>query len=391
MQRVQHTTASATLPAPALSGVTGYYTDGNPSTGTPATWLTAGNMNQLQEEIANTITASGQTLSNSDLTQLSAAVRGLAPTTFKNKIINGDGVVAQRGTTAPITVSINYVSLDRWCTYQPTVGSCFLNQEVTDRPTGFSTSMRMGRTSGVTQVGAIQMWQALETYQARPLQGKQVTFSFYAKKGADFSAASSHLGNWLYSGTGVDQNAASFGSWPGLTAVTAANSVLTTSWQRFSYTGTVPTNCNQLTVVFSVTTTGTAGADDSIYITGVQLEEGAIASSYDTRPYGVELALCQRYFYKHSPHWTGVVASGGNVGRLGGPHPVAMRVTPTLTLGGTVLVFDGVTGSAVSSVSAGYSTVYYAEYDLFLTVALTAGNAAIMYISAGTVSLNAEL
>ena len=44
--------------------------------------------------------------------------------------------------------------------------------------------------------------------------------------------------------------------------------------------------------------TGTAGADDSIYITGVQLEKGSTVTSFDYRPYGTELALCQRYYEK---------------------------------------------------------------------------------------------
>jgi hypothetical protein len=49
----------------------------------------------------------------------------------------------------------------------------------------------------------------------------------------------------------------------------------------------------------SVSVVGTSGA--TFYITGVQLEKGSTATSFDYRPYGTELALCQRYYYKNFP------------------------------------------------------------------------------------------
>jgi hypothetical protein len=74
MQRVQHSTASATLPTPTFSGTVGYYTNGNSGTGIAPTWATAENLNILQEELANAVTGSGQTLSNSNLNQLNNAI-----------------------------------------------------------------------------------------------------------------------------------------------------------------------------------------------------------------------------------------------------------------------------------------------------------------------------
>jgi hypothetical protein len=73
---------------------------------------------------------------------------------------------------------------------------------------------------------------------------------------------------------------------------------------------------------------GTNGA--TFYITGVQLEKGSTATSFDYRPYSAELAMCQRYYQ------TGQVGALGytsiNTGNGAAyPYPVAMRSTPTLT------------------------------------------------------------
>jgi len=89
---------------------------------------------------------------------------------------------------------------------------------------------------------------------------------------------------------------------------------------------------------------GTNGA--TFYITGVQLEKGSTATSFDYRPYGTELALCQRYFYQSYPVGSAV---GSNVGSdkyyyaaiytapstsaqvTSIPFPVTQRATPTVT------------------------------------------------------------
>jgi hypothetical protein len=63
-------------------------------------------------------------------------------------------------------------------------------------------------------------------------------------------------------------------------------------------TGTVPANATEIGLQFNWAPTGTAGADDSIKITGVQLEAGLTATEFERRPIGTELALCQRYYDK---------------------------------------------------------------------------------------------
>jgi hypothetical protein len=85
---------------------------------------------------------------------------------------------------------------------------------------------------------------------------------------------------------------------------------------------------------------GTDGA--TFYITGVQLEKGSTATSFDYRPYGTELALCQRYYWKILQGTgqgggygiAGYNVSGNGVWQTFG-FPVTMRATPTVTVYGT--------------------------------------------------------
>lgn len=99
------------------------------------------------------------------------------------------------------------------------------------------------------------------------------------------------------------------------------------SWQAGTYAG--------LSSATSVV--GTSGA--TFYITGVQLEKGSTATSFDYRPYGTELALCQRYFQINGgtsgfPFVQGAV-NAANDTRASFPFPVSMRATPTTTIAGT--------------------------------------------------------
>ena len=106
----------------------------------------------------------------------------------------------------------------------------------------------------------------------------------------------------------------------------------------------MPANANEMAILLVFTPTGTAGSDDSLSVTGVQIESGSIATPFEYRPYGTELALCQRYYAKTFPQTTAPAQSAGYYGCLCGQDsgsgaygsqmqwrfPVTMRVIPTV-------------------------------------------------------------
>lgn len=217
---------------------------------------------------------------------------------FKNRIINGNTRIAQRGTSVAINGSTPTYFVDRFAGLYSTTVTGTLSQQSTGGLTGFTNCIRAQRTSGQTTTGNLSVIQILETLNCTDLASNSVTLSFWARAGSNYSATSSALIAAVYTGTGTDQSATSFmaGSWTGLTAIINNSSTLTTSWQRFTFTGSVGSSATQIGVLFQGGLTGTAGANDFFEITGVQLEKGSTATSFDYRPYGTELALCQRYF-----------------------------------------------------------------------------------------------
>lgn len=215
---------------------------------------------------------------------------------LKNYLINGGMDIAQRGTTYALTTTLSYGSLDRWAANMSTSAAGIFNQVAGSN--GFKNYAKLGRNSGSALTNSIGINQALETVNSIPLQGKIVTLSFYALAGANFSGASSQMRVFLQTGTGTDQSVASYGSWTGVNVLLNTTQTITTTLTRYQFSVTIPSNATQVGISLFYTPTGTAGADDNVYITGVQLEEGPVATDFDFRPFGFELSLCQRYYEK---------------------------------------------------------------------------------------------
>jgi hypothetical protein len=255
-------------------------------------------------------------------------------TAGKNKIINGDMGIWQRGTSAAGSYP-TYLA-DRWMNYRATTGSTFSRQNTNDTTNlpNIQYCQRLSRDSGNTATNPIYISQSIETLNSRPFAGQTVVLSFYARAGANFSAASSNMSVELYSGTGTDQNV--IAGFTGASVLIGTTKTLTTTWQRFTATGTVPTTSTQLGINLYYTPVGTAGAADYMEITGVQLELGSVATPF-SRAGGTiqgELAACQRYYWRNSG--TGLYASYGagygastTVTEYIIATPVTMRVAPT--------------------------------------------------------------
>jgi hypothetical protein len=254
----------------------------------------------------------------------------------KNAVINGAMNFWQRGTS--FTTSGPAYAADRW-NYSTFGGGT--GQTVTRQTTSDTTNLpfiqyclRYQRNAASTVTGAMQLQQSFETVNSIPFAGKTVTLSFYARAGANYSSTSNLLLVVLAGGTGTDQNR--FNGYTGETTPISQNATLTTTWQRFSYTGTVAATATELSVYFASNPTGTAGANDYYEITGVQLEAGSVATPFTTATGTVqgELAACQRYYWRnansnsYASYFTAMANTSTRASSVLN-FPVAMRIAPT--------------------------------------------------------------
>lgn len=261
-------------------------------------------------------------------------------TAGKNAIINGGMDFWQRGTSFTNVTIANYTA-DRYNINRGGDVAGLSISRSTDVPTGFTYSMKWQRASGNTLTDTTTMYYGLESADSTRFIGKTATLSLYAKAGANYSGAG--LSMAIGSGTGTDAK-------PYQYTTTVANSVvsLSTSWTRYTLTGTFSASATQAFFATSWAPSGTAGADDSVYITGIQLEVGSTATPFSRAggSLGGELALCQRYYNKSYPqgtyagtslaytgmyHWTTASSvSGANNFTI--QYPVTMRSAPVVTI-----------------------------------------------------------
>jgi len=227
---------------------------------------------------------------------------------FRNALINGGMDVWQRGTSGIVPTSTQQYTADRWESYRAGYAAGMSVYRPAG-PTGITYAARVQRDVGNTSTASMAFGQAIESVNSTRFDGKNVTLSFWARAGANFSSASSVLTAQVNYGTGTDQNYRN--GFTGNTVVVSSGVTLTTSWQRFTITGNVNVVATQVGVQFSYTPIGTAGAADHFEITGVQLEEGSIATPFEQRPVGTEISLCQRYFQKSFSITTAPVTPAG--------------------------------------------------------------------------------
>ena len=217
-----------------------------------------------------------------------------------NAVINGGMDIWQRGTSAAGSYP-TYLA-DRWMNYRAVAGSTYSRQNTSDTTNlpFIQYCQRVSRDSGNTATNLLYISQSLENEQSRMFAGQTVTLSWYARAGANFSAASSNMGYDLAYGTGTNQNL--IAGFTGQTNVVTGTKTLTTTWQRFSVTGTVSASATQLGINLYFTPVGTAGAADYMEITGVQLELGSVATTFKRSGGTIqgELAACQRYYFRQS-------------------------------------------------------------------------------------------
>jgi hypothetical protein len=237
---------------------------------------------------------------------------------FRNRLINGGMTIDQRNAGASVTIATSGTyTLDRWVGWATPTSKYSIEQTITGvaAPAGFAEYL------GVTSLSAYSITSGDLFTVNQPIEGFNVADLAWGSA----SAATVTLSFWVRSsltGTfgGSVQNAAQNRSYPFTYTISAAN-----TWEQKSvtiagdtsgtwgtgngvgirlhiglgvgstYSGTAGSwaGANYLSATGATSVVGTNGA--TFYITGVQLEKGSTATSFDYRPYGTELALCQRY------------------------------------------------------------------------------------------------
>ena len=304
---------------------------------------------------------------------------------MKNRIINGAMVIDQRNAGASVTTNNNAgYGLDRWNfrgTYT-TARTFSYVKDTTVFPTGFSSSVKITVvTSGSPAAGdAFLFNQSIEGFNVADLDyglatAKTLTLSFWVR-----SSVAGTYGLELVS----------FNSSGNITRAYGSSYVINSpnTWEQKSIIITGDTtqalqtdNKAALSVLFDLGSGSSriaptsnvwgssgdsqspavaggvaliANAGATFYITGVQLEVGSTATSFDYRPYGTELALCQRYFYllgKTSTYSTMGIAIGADTTEslYISPLPVTMRATPSYSTAGNLRIYNGATRAITSS------------------------------------------
>ena len=304
-----------------------------------------GDLNYIQSQINTNVPLA--TVANSLACSGNAATSSVSLNSAgKNYLINGAMRVAQRGTTYALTATASYGSLDRWCAYSTTTLGVFNQIANPQTGTGFQYLAKLGRNPGNGGVSSIFIGQALETVDSVPLAGQTVVVSFYAFAGLNFSSGINSISTALNVGTGTDQSSISMlaGSWTGYSQIGNTNTILSTSLTRYSYSVVIPSNATQLGFQASYVPTGTGGADDNLYITGVKIEVvptgTSFASQYENMSYSEELAKCQRYCQTLTGNVNAILGIGffntTSTAYFTYPLPTIMRITPTSSVAGTI-------------------------------------------------------
>ena len=309
----------------------------------------------------------------------------------KNKIINGDFGVWQRGTSG---FSAPGYTADRW-RYAVGNGAAGVSQQTftpgTAPASGYESAfyLRYALTSASTS-GTPTLEQRIED--VRTFAGQTVTVSFWANASASASPSSVQL----------VQNFGSGGSASVTTTVVTSPSY-TTSFVRYSYSIAVPSisgktigTSSYLSLVFNwpLSTTFT-----SFDLWGVMVEAGSVATPFQTQTGGVqqELAACQRYYYEMAysgaePYGSGA-ATNTTSAVISTALPVFMRVVPTAVYTGTFRIEGGASKTGIAAASLSLNQVQNQQILTSVTSSsLTAGWAFVMLANgASAIKLSAEL
>lgn len=334
---------------------------------------------------------------------------------MRNRIINGAMMIDQRNAGASVTPTNGSYNLDRWAYFQSQASkfTCQQNQGSVTPPVGFTKYLGFTSSSAYSVVSGdyFAFQQSIEGFNVADLawgtaSAKTVTLSFWARSSLTgqfggslknlatsanrsyaFSYTISSANTWEYKTITIAGDTG--GSWAtdnsvGLCVCFDLGTEATYLGAAGSWAGT-----NYLGATGDTKVVSTNGA--TFYITGVQLEKGSVATPFEFRQYGQELALCQRYLPAVNN------SNGSSIGNLGVgfagsstlyygqlAFPVPTRVPPTGVTVNSASYFTanpfGIGGGAASAVT--FSTASSNTARLILTTTgLTTGSGGDWYMN----------
>jgi hypothetical protein len=344
---------------------------------------------------------------------------------FKNRIINGGMVIDQRNAGASVSnvAAAGVYAIDRWKYYGTAASKFTIQQTPSATETGYATRVAAGFTnylaftsSASTSVASTDLYAF-----AQNIEGFNVSDLAWGTA----NAKTVTLSAWVYSSltgtfSGSAGNSAANRCYPFSFSIPTAN-----TWTQISVTipgdtsgtwltnsstglqfwfnlGSGSTNLGTANAWGSTFYYGTTGSQSIIatsgatfYITGVQLEKGSTATSFDFRSYGTELELCQRY-YEQTGYGVGR-SSSSTAMDLVWSWKVEKRASPSTSsvlfngtnavqqLGRSAVNITSV--SSVFQVSVNNIGTAVATSDTGLTTGSVATSAGVNYIIAGSAEL----
>ena len=333
---------------------------------------------------------------------------------FKNRIINGAMMIDQRNAGASVTnIAGQYLYVtDRFSIYgsQASKFTAQQNAGSVTPPTGFTNYLGITSSSAysITSSDQFNINHKIEGLNCADLgwgtaNAQTVTISFWVR-----SSLTGTFGGAL-------NNANNTRSYPFSYTISSAN-----TWEQKSITvagdtsGTWQTNNGTGIWIFwglgtGSTLSGTAGSwsgstflsatgatsvvgtnGATFYITGVQLEKGSTATSFDYRPYGTELALCQRYFWRSEFAGGGCFGGSGTIPLIGFTYPVQMRATPTFAWHSGGVSSNGLADFNITGL-AGIVRQTSSSSRILFSQSGTASSAQGCDVSGAIISMSAEL
>jgi hypothetical protein len=298
---------------------------------------------------------------------------------FKNRIINSGMVIDQRNAAASQTftaaAALAY-SVDRWYGY--CTGANVTGQQIAGT---YASSKNRYQFTGAASVTAIGFGQRIEQSNSYDLANTNATLSCYI--------ANSLLTTVTWTASYATTTADTFGSLASPTVTQIATGTFTVTSSRVQYSTTIAIPSAATTGIQIVFTVG-AQTSGTWVIDSVQLEKGSTATSFDYRPYGTELALCQRYL----PAFNGATVVGSTWGSTATQayceviHIVTPRTAPTGITTSSVATFtiygSGAVGITPTSLSFNTGGTAASRIGIVTASGLSAGLATSLFANSAS-------